>query len=252
MMICRQYRAVAATKPVLKVGITVLTAAWIAASINDKARADLVNSHGIGEGDCVIDVDLEIIINHGVMAGTADEPLVFDANTKVTGSGYFEHTLSLGTFAPGNSPGVTTGFNQAFGGTIQFELGGTSPGFGSNNHDQINDTGTISLFNPTLSILPFGGFVPQPGDQFKIMTWQAGLSGSFGTTMIDPFFTNMGITFSQVYANTGGTGSLTLVAQAVPEASPLLIWSVLVVLGLCISARRWFVQARVESLSKAP
>jgi hypothetical protein len=220
------------------VGFVILAAAWVAASTAITARADLVESHGIAEDDCVIDVDLEIIANHGVMAGTADEPLVFNADTRVTGSGYFEYTLSLGTFSPGNSPGVTTGFNQAFGGTIQFELGGTAPGFGSNNHDQINDTGTISLFNPTLSILPFGGFVPQPGDQFKILTWQTGLSGSFGATLIDSFFTNANITFVQVIDNVSGPGSLTLVAQAIPEASPLMTCGGLAAIAVGIAAHR--------------
>ena len=160
------------------------------------------------------------VVNHGTLLGEAARRMEFGPETRVSGSGRFQHTLMHGVFAPGNSPGVTTGTNQAFGSTatVEIELGGLTPGFGAGNHDQINDTATIWLFGgPTLAVLPFGGFLPAPGDQFQVITWQTGLDGSFGTMTVDPFFTAGGIMFDQVITNPTGAGHLTLVAVAIPE-----------------------------------
>lgn len=165
------------------------------------------------------------IINDAVIAGTPEQRFVFDTYTIVTGGGHFDHTHSMGIFAPGHSPGVVSGFNTAYSGKIQIELGGTDPGFGSGKHDQINDAGTISLFGtPTLEILPFEDFVPAPGDTFEILTWQTGLDGSFATTTIDSHFTLHGITFQQIITNPTGAGNLTLVA--IPEPSAFLFLGV--------------------------
>jgi hypothetical protein len=156
--------------------------------------------------------------------GTAlNERLVFDSPWIVSGKGTFENTLVLGTFAPGESPAVINGTNQAFGGTIEIELGGLLPGFGNDNHDQINDLATILLFSePTLSILSLNSFAPEPGDAFTIMTWETGLQGMFGDVQVDPFFTDSNIRFDLVFANLSGSGNLTLVASAVPI--PASVW----------------------------
>jgi hypothetical protein len=148
------------------------------------------------------------------------ERIVFDSPWTVTGKGTFTNTLILGTFAPGESPAITTGTNQGFGGTVQIELGGTVPGFGDNNHDQIKDTGTILLFgSPTLEVLPWNSFVPNVGDQFVVMTWQTGLDGKFGTVDTDPWFASHGISFDLHYNNVGGPGNLTV--EALPEPATL-------------------------------
>lgn len=145
----------------------------------------------------------------------------FGPETRLSGDGYFENTLINGPFSPGNSPGITTGANPAFGATanVQFELGGSLPGFGAGFHDQIRDAATVSLFGgPTLSILPYGGCVPTAGQEFKIITWQTGLTGAFGALVVDPYFTAHGITFTQLVTNPSGPGDLTLLATGVPEA----------------------------------
>lgn len=162
------------------------------------------------------------IENHGVIRSATADRFVFGPETLVKGSGYFENTLSLGTFAPGNSPGVTTGKNQAFAGTVEIELGGTTAGFGSGQHDQINDNGTVTLDATTsvLSILSFEGYVPTVGDEFEVLTWQTALDGDFGTITYDPIFAINGITFTALITNPTGPGSLTL--TAVPEPSAFL------------------------------
>jgi len=119
--------------------------------------------------------------NHGDVIGDGTDlakRLVFNDPFVVSGNGTFTNTLILGTFAPGDSPAITTGPDQGFGGIIEIELGGTTPGFGDDNHDQIIDFATILLANnPTLSILSFNNFVPMFNDEFVVMKWQPGLSG---------------------------------------------------------------------------
>ena len=164
--------------------------------------------------------------NHGHVVGDGtglDERIVFDAPWTVTGKGTFENTLILGTFAPGESPAIASGANQGFGGTVQVELGGTTPGFGNDHHDQIADDGTILLLfsSPTLEILPWNDFVPAVGDEFVVMTWQEGLDGAFGDVVTDPWFTARGLSFDLRYENVDGPGSLTL--EAVPEPATLVL-----------------------------
>jgi len=166
----------------------------------------------------------EDLVNHGRVIGNGPEAgdrLVFDTGSTVSGAGYFENTLVLGTMSPGNSPGIVTGTNQAFGGTLVIELGGPTPGFSSNNHDQINDLQTLSLFGlPTLNVVSFDGYIPTPGDTFEILTWQTALVGSFGTITYDPIFAINGITFTESITNPTGPGNFTL--TAVPEPSAFL------------------------------
>jgi hypothetical protein len=178
--------------------------------------------------------------NHGHVAGdgtSLDARIVFDGPWTVSGDGTFENTLVLGTFAPGNSPGVVNGTSQGFGGTLQFELGGTTPGFGDGHYDQVSDSAAIVLTGAaTLSILPWNGFVPTPGQEFEIMTWQSGLSGTFGSVQVDPWFTSHGISFNVAYHNVAGAGDLTI--TAVPEPSTLVLLGALAVgLLVCLGRR---------------
>lgn len=148
--------------------------------------------------------------------------IVFESGWTVSGIGSFENTLVLGTFAPGNSPAIVNGTNQGFGGVVQFELGGLVPGFGSNNHDQINDSDVILLLPGTLlAVDPWNGFVPQIGDEFVVMTWAEGLDGEFADLVVNSFYTDLGIGFSANYINPNGSGQLVL--TVVPEPSSWLL-----------------------------
>lgn len=209
----------------------------------------------VGRGDLFVapnetlrsNVDTGQVINQGLAVGSAGKPLVFGSGTRVRGGGEFVSTLPLGVFAPGNSPGVTTGTNQAFGATsiLEIELGGTVPGFGAGHHDQINDSGTVTLIEgPTLTILPYGGFTPTAGDEFVLITWKQGLVGSFGSLNIAQEFLSHGITFTSVITNPTGAGNLTLRATAVPEVGAFvgLLVSGVLALGavkLRVYARIW-------------
>jgi len=148
------------------------------------------------------------------------QQLVFSSPWKVSGQGTFENMLVEGTFSPGNSPAIVESKNLAFSGTVQIELGGKTPGIGSGHYDQINDLASVMLSgSPVLSILPWEEFVPQFGDTFDIMTWDSGLSGTFATVEVDPWFTAHGIRFNSAYNNVDGVGSLSL--TAVPEPGTL-------------------------------
>ena len=91
---------------------------------------------------------------------------------------------------------------------------------GDDNHDQINDTGTILLFeSPILEILSWSNFVPEVGDEFVILTWQVGLDGEFGDVAVDPWFTSHGIDFALHYNTPSVPGNLTI--EAIPEPATL-------------------------------
>ena len=175
-----------------------------------------MSGHGFVDGD---------FKNQGHVIGdgtSGSERIIFNGPWVVSGKGTFTNTLILGTFSPGDSPTISSGENQGFGGTVQIELGGTTPGSGADNHDQIVDSGTILLFNsPALEILPWNNFLPELGDEFVIMTWQEGLDGSFGTVLVDSWFIGSGIDFDLHYNNVGGMGNLIL--EAVPEPSTMLV-----------------------------
>jgi hypothetical protein len=135
-------------------------------------------------------------------------------------------TINGGTLAPGTSPGVmNTGDIVFTGGAVQIELGGTTPGNGSNNHDQLVVGGTITLSNTTLSVATFGSFVPAIGNQFRIVDNDGTepIIGTFAGLPEGAVF-QVGTRSLQV-SYQGGTGNdvvLTTIAP-VPEPGPLVM-----------------------------
>jgi fibronectin-binding autotransporter adhesin len=105
---------------------------------------------------------------------------------------------------PGFSPAaVTFGGNLTFDSTstLHIDIGGTTPGNGPNNHDQVNVVGAAAL-GGTLDLVPFNGFAPVAGDKFVVMTY-ANASGTFATvTGTTPA---PGLTYTPVYSPTNLT-----------------------------------------------
>ena len=103
-----------------------------------------------------------------------------------------------GDLRPGNSPGVVS-----FGGDLVLDglsrlfidIGGTTPGNGPGNHDQVNVVGNASL-GGQLILSPFNGFVPVSGDKFVIMT-DSSETGTF--TSVSGTSPAAGLTYTPVY-----------------------------------------------------
>ncbi len=139
------------------------------------------------------------VIGDGTMLS---ERIEFENGFTVTGIGYAENVLYSGNHSPGLSPAVVTGKNQAFAGTVELELGGTTPGSGSNSHDQIVDLGAVELVEGVdLAIRPWNGFEPAIGDEFEVLTWSDDLAGTFDEVIVDSYFAALGIDFEISYGD---------------------------------------------------
>ena len=115
-------------------------------------------------------------------------------------------TYVKGALRPGNSPGVVTfGGDVTFGtsAALEIELAGTTPG---TQHDVVRVGGHVAL-NGTLDVVLLGGFVPQPGDEFEILTF-ASRSGDFAR------YTGLDLSGGVKLRPTFDADSLTLLAEA--------------------------------------
>lgn len=133
--------------------------------------------------------------------------------------------LMSGKVAPGLSPGVlNTGDLSFSGGTLEIEIGGTTPGTGDGYHDQTNVTGTVALgTGTTLTTLLWNGYSPAVGESYVIINNDGSdaVSGTFSGLAQDASFTQNGVTFSISY--TGGDGNdvvLTVTAITATAAAP--------------------------------
>ena len=90
----------------------------------------------------------------------------------LAGTGTIQATVvNGGVVSPGGSPGALSlgpgeNYQQGASGILRIELGGHNPG---TQYDQLVVGGNASLAG-TLELLLINGFVPQPGDQFRILT----------------------------------------------------------------------------------
>jgi len=101
----------------------------------------------------------------------------------LTGTGTVGGVVSNtgGDVAPGASAGLLTvdgDYTQGASGTLQIEIGGTTSG---TEYDKLVVTGTAFLAG-TLDISLIGGFEPQMGNNFEILT-AATVSGTFDTVL---------------------------------------------------------------------
>ncbi len=118
-----------------------------------------------------------------------------------------------GTVAPGQSPGILAiagNFMFADNSTFEVEIGGTSPGTASTDHDQVDATGSVSIgTGVTLDLVDFNGFgaTITGGESFKIIN-RTGGTGTFnglaeGATISN--FLGSGLDATITYA--GGDGN---------------------------------------------
>lgn len=113
----------------------------------------------------------------------------------VAGDGVVNHSggalTHRATVAPGVSPGVLswlgtfTPYSPQAQARLDIEIAGPAPGTG---HDQLAVTGNAVLAGG-LDVAFIDGFVPQPGDEFVLVTSSGCIGGGFGPTQLPDGYT---------------------------------------------------------------
>jgi T5SS/PEP-CTERM-associated repeat protein len=160
-----------------------------------------------------------LILQSGSTA-TAASNVSVHANSFVRGVGTIDGGLSniAGTVEPGFSAGrieVTGGFVNLPDGRLSMEIGGRAAGI---DHDQLGVTGSANL-DGQLTVLLTGGFVPIPGDAFKLIEANGGVLGSFDSTSLPPLPGGMSWTVDYFAG-----GKVTLLAGGGPFAYRVSQW----------------------------
>ncbi len=117
-----------------------------------------------------------------------DAPSVLTVGKDQTlhGTGTFATDLIVeGTYAPGNSPGVTTQDSLTLTGSsvLEIELGGLNPGTGDGFHDQIRVNGPVTLAG-RLDVSLWSGYAPTAADvgkSYTIITSTGAITGDFAS-----------------------------------------------------------------------
>ena len=125
-----------------------------------------------------------------------------------------------GNVSPGQSPGIlhiTGNATLADGDTFTVEVGGTSPGETTTDHDQLAATGSVTIgANVTLDLQAFGGFTPSVGDSFTIVS-RTGGSGQFDGLAEEATINNFlgsGLDATITYAGDDGDDVVVSLTQA--------------------------------------
>ena len=130
-----------------------------------------------------------------------------DSGSTLGGSGTVGTIAANGIISPGNSPGILNSSNVTFSssGNFMVELTGPNPGVGG--YDQLNVTGTVSLANATLNVIPNFTTPVAIGQQFTIINNDGTdpITGTFNGLANGAQFSAGGYTFRINYA--GGTGN---------------------------------------------
>src|SRR5262249_2859344 len=106
---------------------------------------------------------------------------------------------SIGTLAPGDSPGILNSGDVSFqsGSTFSVVVAGATAG---TQYDQLNITGTVDLNSDsgagaTLDVSLANGYVPKPGTTYTIITATGSLSNTFNGLADGATITVGGYTF---------------------------------------------------------
>jgi uncharacterized repeat protein (TIGR01451 family) len=121
------------------------------------------------------------VLGGGAMGGSvALNGGSLSGNGTITGN-----VTNAASVLPGASPGVISiigNYTQTSTGGVSFDLSGTTP---ATQHDQLIVTGTAAL-GGTLNVVLFGGYVPNDGDVFDVLTF-ASKTGDFATKNLPTF-----------------------------------------------------------------
>lgn len=147
------------------------------------------------------------VINNGNIIGNSfpGEPISLTGYVK--GVGTCDNCNITGTDAPGFSTAAVNRGSVSYNGTLEIELGGTSPGSGFDQLNHILGAGIADL-GGTLDVSLIGGFTPTAGDTFEIITATSVLD-MFDTVNLPPlpsdllWFVNYSATSVQLVSTFG-------------------------------------------------
>lgn len=143
---------------------------------------------GYGTIDTLNNVTSPLVNNGALNGNSLTQPLTLPGY--VTGAGNLDNVRLTGTYSPGPGPLSVLLGNVEYDGALNIELGGTTAGSG---YDQINHVlgSGAALLGGELDISLVGGFIPNVGDAFQILTATGGLSGAFATTVLPTLTGNL-------------------------------------------------------------
>lgn len=138
---------------------------------------------------------------------------------KGTGSATTITVMSLGTLAPGLSPGCMQVENLNFntGATYQVELAGTEA---CDEYDQMQVSSSVTLNDATLDVSFLDNFVPSVGDEFVIILNEGSdpVDGTFDGLVEGAELTVNGVTFTITYEGGDGDNDVVLTVTDVDES----------------------------------
>jgi T5SS/PEP-CTERM-associated repeat protein len=131
------------------------------------------NATGFGTVNTPNDPFKPFINNGNIVGNSGAEPITLTGYVK--GVGTLDNVVITGTDAPGFSPATVYRGSITYAGTLEIELGGTSPG----SFDKLIHSGLATL-GGILDISLINGFVPGAGDSFDILDWGS-IAGNFSS-----------------------------------------------------------------------
>lgn len=173
-------------------------------------------------------------INNATGSALGTGAVTIGPGATLTGAGTFSGALqNNGTYAPGNSPTLSTlaSFNQGQAGLLEMEIAGLTRGTG---YDALDVTGALA-FDGTLQVSFIDGFTAASftaGTTFNLFDWGSA-SGTFSTLNL-PDLSAYGFAWDTSALYT--TGELSV--SAVPEPSTYAAFAGLAALGLVALGRR--------------
>lgn len=152
-----------------------------------------------GHGDITTPDDVtKPLTNNGHISGDSmAQPINLSGYVK--GVGTMDNVVITGTDAPGFSPAAVTRGSVIYAGSLEIELGGTTPG---SEYDQLNHllgAGTAVL-GGILEVQLIDNFAPSVGDTFDVITALGGITGTFETESLP----SLGLLALEVLYDTNG------------------------------------------------
>ncbi|HQU86919.1 MAG TPA: hypothetical protein PKY59_27545, partial [Pyrinomonadaceae bacterium] len=126
----------------------------------------ITHNNGIFAVDAAIP-NSAVTVNAGTIGGTQFGFSGFGGTGTVGAVNVVQGVLSAGTLTSPTGILTTGNLNFTANGNLAIKIGGTTAG--TNGHDQINVTGTVTLNNARLAPIPWNNFQSAIGDSFTII-----------------------------------------------------------------------------------